>query len=310
MQRSGSLAITFTEPMLLKPAALLPRGDQWLYELKFDGFRGVAVKDGSQIHLFSRNGRDLSKKFARIVEAVAHLKIKSAVIDGEIVCVDEAGRPCFEDLQNFTARSGSRLFFYAFDLLAADDVSLMTRPIEERKDHLRRLLPSEGPLRLSDFVECEPEALVRFARENRLEGIVAKRRGSIYEPGKRSGAWAKFKTLQEAEFVIGGFLPADNVVESICVGFRKADAFLFAAKLEVYLREDKRKAMAGELRRIAVQACPFARVPNRRPGDTWAGGLTAEEKAAMVWVEPIAPVKVRFVEWTRSGVLRHAQLVR
>jgi bifunctional non-homologous end joining protein LigD len=164
--------------MLLKPEAALPRGGEWRYELKFDGFRGLAVKDGKEVRLFSRNGRDLSKRFGRITEAISKLRAKSAVIDGEIVCLDEQGRPCFEDLQNFKPSHPHNLFFYAFDLLSVDGENLMSLGIEERKESLRQLLTCEGPLRLSEFVQCDPETLVAFARENRLEGVVAKRTGS------------------------------------------------------------------------------------------------------------------------------------
>ena len=143
--------------MLLKPTAALPRGDKWLYELKFDGFRGLAVKDGKEVRLFSRNGRDLSKRFARITNAISKLRMKSVLIDGEIVCLDEQGRPCFEDVQNFKPSHENNLFFYAFDLLSADGENLMSLAIEERKESLRQLLPCQGPLRLSEFVQCDPE---------------------------------------------------------------------------------------------------------------------------------------------------------
>jgi DNA ligase D-like protein (predicted ligase) len=303
------VAITFIEPMLLKPAATLPLGEQWRYELKFDGFRGLAVKDGKDVRLFSRNGRDLSTRFPTIVEAVGKLKMKSAVIDGEIVCLDEKGRPCFEDLQNFGSALENNLFFYAFDLLAANGANLITRPLEERKECLRRLLPKDGPLRLSDFVECDPEILVKFATENRLEGVVAKRIGSVYEPGKRSGAWAKFKTYQTAEFLIGGYLPCRGGVESLAVGFWREKVFKYAARVEVYLKGKRLQDLCGRIAKLKAGACAFERVPIKKSGDTWSVGLTKEDAEKFVWIAPRLKVHVRFTEWTSIGALRHAGLV-
>lgn len=294
--------------MLLRPSAIIPRGDQWLYELKFDGFRGIALKEGKQVRLFSRNARDLSKRFGRIVEAIANLPVKSAAIDGEIVCLDESGRPCFEDLQNFGPKLQSRLFFYAFDLLSLNGADLTRRPIEERKEKLRRLLPAAGPLRLSEFVDCDIETLVTFARENRLEGIVAKRRGSFYEAGKRSGTWTKFKTYQTAEFLVGGYLPSADGVESLAVGFWRDDVFRYAARVEVYLKGKLRAELCGSVAKLKRVPCAFERVPIKKAGDTWSVGLTKEDAERFVWVKPKMKVAIRFTEWTRVGVLRHAQL--
>jgi bifunctional non-homologous end joining protein LigD len=201
------------------------------------------------VALYSRNGKELMKKFARIANAVSNLKATDAIIDGEIVCLDSEGKPCFEDLQNYSPRAARSLFFYGFDLLALNGEWLIAEPIESRKEKLRRLLrKADECLRLSEVIDADPERLIEFARENRLEGIVAKRRGSRYEPGKRSGTWSKFKTYQEAEFFITGFLPAGDLAESICVGFWKDGAFRFAAKLEIYLRDAERAEMARQLR--------------------------------------------------------------
>jgi bifunctional non-homologous end joining protein LigD len=277
--------------------------------LKFDGFRGLAVKEGGAVRLFSRNGRDLSKRFERIVDTVAKLQVKSAAIDGEIVCLDENGRPCFEDLQNFGPKLGSRLFFYAFDLLSLNGADLTRNPLEGRKEKLRRIVPSFGPLRLSEFVECDVQALVAFARENRLEGIVAKRRGSFYEPGKRSGAWTKFKTYQTAEFLVGGYLPCANGVESLAVGFWRDEVFRYAARVEVYLKGKAFEELCANIAKLKRVPCSFERVPIKKAGDTWSVGLTKEDADRFVWVKPKLKVTVRFTEWTRVGVLRHAGLL-
>lgn len=302
------MALTFINPMLLKPAKALPRGEEWLYELKFDGFRGVAIKNGHEVQLWSRQRKSLTSRFPSIVETIAALPVRSTIIDGEIVCLDQEGRPCFEDLQNFSPASESNLFFYAFDLLAVNSKSLVNTPIEERKERLRDLLPSEGPLRLSDFINGEPDLLETFAREQRLEGIVAKRRGSAYEPGKRSGAWTKFKTYQEGEFLIGAFIANGEGVESIVVGFHRDGAFRYAAKLEVYLPVKQRLDFLTRLVALRIDACPFVLVPRKREGDTWSAGVTDDDLKGIVWVSPKRSARVRFLEWTRAGVLRQALL--
>jgi len=295
--------------MLLKPAAALPRGDQWRYELKFDGFRGLAVKDGENVRLFSRNGRDLSRRFSRIVEAVRKIRAVSAIIDGEIVCLDQDGRPCFEDLQNFGPSLESNLFLYAFDLLSLEGKELFREPIENRKKLLRKLVPKSGPLRISDFIDAEPEALIDFAKENRLEGIVAKRTGSLYEAGKRSGAWTKFKTYQEGEFLVGGFLATSVGIESLAIGFFRDGAFKYAARLEVYLKGKPLAELCDKLLKQQGVSCAFERVPAKRSADRWSVGLTKEDFERFQWVKPKLPIRVRFTEWTRLGLLRHAGLV-
>jgi bifunctional non-homologous end joining protein LigD len=295
--------------MLLKPAAALPRGEQWRYELKFDGFRGVAIKGGETVRVFSRNGRDLSRRFSRIVEAVRRLRVDSAIIDGEIVCLDCDGRPCFEDLQVFGPNLDANLFLYAFDLLSLNGKELLREPLETRKILLRRLIPKSGPLRMSDFIETEPDLLIDFAKENRLEGIVAKRADSYYEPGKRSGAWTKFKTYQEAEFLVGGFLPTTGGIESLAIGFFRGDAFRYSARVEVYLKGKSLAELSDKLLKQQRISCSFERVPNKRRGDTWSVGLTKEDFERFVWINPNLPVRIRFTQWSRSGLLRHAGLI-
>jgi bifunctional non-homologous end joining protein LigD len=299
----------FINPMLLKPSAVLPVGDQWRYELKFDGFRGLAIKEGKDVRLFSRNGRSLSVRFWPIVDAIASLKVKNAIIDGEIVCLASDGRPCFEDLQNMSPVLEANLFFYAFDLLHLNGRNVFDAPIEERKERLRDLLPEGGPLRLSDFIDGDPAQLEAFTRANRLEGIVAKRRRSFYEPGKRSGVWTKFKTYQTADFLIGGYLPCPGGIEALTVGFMRNGAFQYAAHVEVYLKGKALDQLVSAVRNVRPTPCAFERVPIKKRGDTWSVGLTKEDADRAVWIKPSVPVNVRFTERTKIGLLRHAGLL-
>lgn len=182
-------------------------------------------------------------------------------------------------------------------------------PLTTRKERLTKLLNGSAPcVRMSASLEGEPDTMVTFCREHRLEGIVAKKRDSVYRPGERCASWVKFKTQQEAEFIVGGFLPSADGFSSIAVGFKRGGEFLYAGKLEVYL---PKSAKADALKRFVPLASTepaFLRVPQKRTGDTWSAGITAEEITRFVWLEPNVKASVQFQEWTRAGYLRHAKL--
>jgi len=163
-------------------------------------------------------------------------------------------------------------------------------------------------VRLSDTLDADPDQLVTFCRKNRLEGLVAKRRESLYEQGKRSGAWQKFKTLQTGTFLVGGFLPSSDGFSALAVGFWRGGEFQYAAKLECYWSKEQKLALCERFLGSIVAEPPFAQVPRRVAGDTWSAGITQEELAEFAWVEPALEVSVKFLEWTRAGVLRQASL--
>jgi bifunctional non-homologous end joining protein LigD len=180
--------------MLLKLVDTLPEGERWQYEVKWDGYRGIAIINGDKVQLISRNEKDLSKRFPLIVDALKNLPVKNAVLDGEIVVLDQDGKPSFQDLQYFEPKLAARLFYYAFDLLHLNGEDLRNRKLRERRELLEKLL-SDPPahIRFSSTLEGTPEQLVPIIRQQGLEGIVAKKKDSVYERGKRSGAWQKFK---------------------------------------------------------------------------------------------------------------------
>jgi bifunctional non-homologous end joining protein LigD len=184
--------------MLLKLVPALPEGDHWRFEVKWDGYRGIAVLDAGKARLWSRNEKDLGRRFPVLVDALSKLPARSAVLDGEVVVLDEAGKPAFEALQYFEPASGSRLFYYAFDLLHLDGRGLTSLPLDQRRARLETLLSSPpSRVRLSSTLDGTPETIIPAVRAAGLEGIVAKDGRSLYEPGKRSGRWQKFKLNQE-----------------------------------------------------------------------------------------------------------------
>jgi hypothetical protein len=196
------------------------------FEIKFDGYRCIAVKRGTAITLFSRNEKVLSKRFPKVVDALASLG-SDFVLDGELVAFDPQGRPSFQLLQNNQSRA-LPVYFYAFDMLNRDGESLVSLAIERRRELLGRLLATaEDPLRLSPLLLASSGQVLEAVRKLGLEGIVGKRIDSIYEPGERSGAWIKHRTNREQEFVIGGYIPGAHGFRCIARGrLRKQTAHL------------------------------------------------------------------------------------
>jgi len=199
----------FIEPMKPRLVQKAPPGGDWLYELKFDGIRAIAVKIDNKVSLVSRNGNDLGARFPEIVAAVKNLLVAECVIDGEVVALDEEGRSSFQLLQAREMEGKeSPIYFYVFDLLQFEGKSLISLPLEQRKKFLEELCADTGePIRFSGQIGGDAQALLAEVKRRGLEGIIGKHRNSVYEPGRRSGAWIKLKCVNEQEFVIGGYTP-------------------------------------------------------------------------------------------------------
>ncbi len=196
----------------------LSDGAQWLYEIKLDGYRAEAVRSEGAVILFSRSRKSFNKQFSLIVEALADLP-ENTVIDGEVVALDESGRPDFNLLQNFRSEA-SRIHYFVFDLLVYDGRDLTRLPLIERRDTMRSVLKFKSPrIHISDYVEASATDILNAVREQGLEGIVGKRKDSLYEPGKRSGAWIKYRVNRGQELVIGGYIPGTYGLDSFIVGY-------------------------------------------------------------------------------------------
>jgi DNA ligase D-like protein (predicted ligase) len=300
----------FVDPMQLKVVAELPCGDKWLYEVKWDGFRCISVKQGRSVQLWSRNKNALSDRFPSIVAAVKSLPFTSGVLDGELVALAPDGRPSFQMLQN-SDRNDESVFFYAFDVLHYAGRDLTRMPLVDRKDILNSILnDADARIRFSASLHGSPEDLIALARQNKLEGVVAKQMDSVYEPGVRSGKWAKFKCYQEGEFLIGGFVPEGNEIDALLVGALEDREFHYAAKVQVYWRPDERTAVAKALRSLRTPASPFSHIPRKRAGDTSSAGITDDERNTCIWLQPCLKAEVEFIEKTDSGLLRHCKFKR
>ena len=186
-----ALPVGFVWPCLPTKASKPPAGELWLHEIKHDGFRVIGRKDGDRVRLYSRPGNDLTRRFPTIVAALAGLRLRSCIIDGEAVACDENGVACFDLIRHH--RRDANVFLYAFDLIELNGDDLRRDPIETRKTVLEKLLAKAGPsIRLNEHVEGDAATVFRHACKMGLEGIVSKRRGSPYRSG-RSRDWIKLK---------------------------------------------------------------------------------------------------------------------
>jgi bifunctional non-homologous end joining protein LigD len=296
----------FVPPMLLEPAEKLPEGNDWLYELKWDGFRCIATKHGNNVRLWSRNGNSLGDKFPEVVDAILRLPVFSATLDGEIVALDYEGRPCFQRLQN-GCREDCHICFYAFDLLHVDGKDTGQWPLHARKETLGEVVRGSG-VRLSAFLEGSPKLLLREIARRKLEGLVAKRRDSVYEPGKRSGAWRKFRVLQQGEFIIGGYRPCDRSFDCLLVGEIRDGGLHFVGKVQAGFTPRIRQGLLTMFSKALARASPFVNLPQRTRG-RWHDGINAEDMPSYRWLRAEMRLRVGFVEWTDAGHLRHPRLI-
>ena len=206
----------FVTPMAAQVVKRLPEGDDWIYELKFDGYRALIIKDKQRVELRSRKNKDLTGMYPGIAAAGSRLNADQAVVDGEIVALDAQGSPSFQALQHRGSHPGHQIVFYAFDLLHLDGKDLTGQPLLKRRARLARVLDGSGLLP-SQELPGTAAAIVEAVRGLGLEGVIAKRKDSLYEPGERSDAWQKLKLENQQEFVIGGYRPGSNGIDALLV---------------------------------------------------------------------------------------------
>jgi bifunctional non-homologous end joining protein LigD len=298
----------FIEPMKAKLVEKPPATGDWIYELKFDGIRLIAVKRDKKVSLLSRNQNDLSGRFPEIVEAIENLPARECVIDGEVVALDEEGRSSFQLLQarEMEGRK-SPIYFYAFDLLQLDGKSLIGLPLEARKNVLEKLCADTGdPIRYSGAIGSDPKRLLEEVKRRGLEGIIGKQHNSVYEPGRRSGAWIKLKCVNEQEFVIGGYTPPQGARKhfgAILVGYYDNGKLVFAGKVGTGFTTKSLSMLHKKFRNEERDDCPFVDLPSKQNGQ-WVQGITPSMMRKMHWVNPKFVAEIKFAEWTRDGKLR------
>jgi bifunctional non-homologous end joining protein LigD len=292
----------FVEPMKAKLVAAPPRGD-WVYEIKFNGWRALALKGGSQARLLSRSEKDLGARFPEIMQSIADLDAADAVLDGEIVALDEKGRSSFQLLQaRDIGQSRPPIFYYAFDILHLNGRDMRDRPLIERKSRLEKLLKNPPEvIRYSATLGKDAEVLLQQVRELGLEGVIGKRENSTYEPGVRDGSWIKLKLLLEQEFLIGGYeARARRSSNLVIVGYYESKKLVFAGKVGTGLSAALFRRLHSRFKKIASDSCPFTDLPDTRVEER-EPSITPLEMKHCHWVSPEIVCQLRFAEWTRRG---------
>jgi len=298
----------FIEPMLLLRTETLPTGQDWIYELKFDGFRAEAIKRGGKIHLRSRNDKDFNGRYPSIVQALAPMPDET-VLDGEIVALDESGRPAFNMLQNYGSVAAP-LHFFIFDVLVLKGKDVTGESLTQRRKLLEKhVFPKMSePIRYSPVLDASLRDLIQSVQAQGLEGLVAKRKDSQYEPGQRSGAWQKMRINQGHEFVIGGYTVGGKTFDALIFGYYEGDRLVYVARTRNGFTPALREQLFRRFRGLEIAECPFANLPEARSG-RWGEGLTADKMKECRWLKPVLLGQFEYVEWTPDGHLRHSRFV-
>jgi bifunctional non-homologous end joining protein LigD len=284
----------FVPPMMAESAKSPFDSTDWVFEIKLDGYRAITVFDGAgKPHLWSRNGLPLEQKFPAIANAVSKLKLRSTVVDGEIVAVDEKGIPRFQLLQRFQKQPTAPTIYYVFDVLWSDGADLTGKTILERRTRLEKILKPAASVQLGCYVEAEGTALFTLTKEKGMEGIIAKRKESIYRPGKRSADWLKIKARLQQEFVVGGFTApkgSRKYLGAVVLGAYTGGKLQHYGYAGSGFSEKGLKEAVEKMKPLFTDKCPFVNPPNI--------------KEKIQWVQPKLICVVEYAELTADDQLR------
>jgi bifunctional non-homologous end joining protein LigD len=283
----------------------LPDGPGWVYEIKLDGYRALAINANGKLSLYSRRRKSFNRQYRHVFDALRDLP-ENTVVDGEVVALDDAGRPNFNFLQHSKSQA-KRICYFVFDLLVYQNRDLTQLPLIERREILRSVLKFHSTrIRIAEYFETSAAAMLESTAEQGLEGVVAKRKDSRYEAGKRSGAWAKHRINSGQELVIGGYVPGSQAVDSIIVGYYRGPDLVYVARVRSGFVPATRRQVFARLNTLKIATCPFANLPEAEKG-RWGTGLTADDMKKCVWVRPEAVARIEYLEWTEGDHLRHSK---
>ena len=286
------------DPQLATLVKEAPTGDEWVHEIKYDGYRIGCRLRGDRVTLISRNGKDWTDAFPEIVAAARGLDVDHALLDGEVAMVLPDGRTSFQALQNASSSGSSRktLVYFVFDLLRLGDDRVSALPLEQRKTRLRALLGRRaGRIRYAAHVDGNGRAFFDQACRAGLEGIISKRRDQPYKAG-RHGDWVKTKCILRQEFVIGGFTDPEGTragIGALLVGYYDDGRLVFAGKVGTGFTHAVATSLRTRLDAIEQKTSSFT------PPPTGPLARTAH------WVKPALVCEVVFTEWTSDGKARH-----
>jgi bifunctional non-homologous end joining protein LigD len=284
-------------PMLATLAEEVPKGAGWEYEIKWDGYRIIASVVGSEAELRSRKDQDYTERFSKVSRELAKaLKTPDCVVDGEVCALDEDGRPSFSAMQQ--GKADTPIVYFVFDLLEVEGEPIIDLPLVERRKRLEKLLDKRNKtVRFSESFD-DGQALLRAAKQQKLEGIMAKRLESKYLPGKRTRDWLKIKPHGRQEFVIAGYTRGQGrrsgTLGSLVLGAYRGEELVYVGNVGTGFTEQEIERLLKALKPLHRETLPFREVPK----------MPKVRKGDVVWVEPKLVAEVEFVEWTHDGRLR------
>ncbi len=293
------MALTFpVQPMKAGLGDLPVDDERWAYEIKYDGYRTLVAVDGASVRVQSTKGIDVTDRYTELADLHEGVHATSAILDGEFVVLDDEGRPQFDLVQRHE-RAGA---LYVFDVLQVDGHDTIALPYEDRRRLLGQLVEPGDHWAVPSHRFGGGAELLAATGEQGLEGIMAKRIGSLYTPGKRSPNWRKIKHRRRVDVVIGGFTAGDGnrhgTFGSLLVGRRDGDAIVFAGGVGTGFDSATLTSLHERLRSIVTDECPFTQLP------------PASYRRSAIWVEPILSAAIDIAEFTNDGLVRHASFIR
>ena len=292
------------EPMLATLVSEPVNEAQWIYEMKWDGYRAVAYIKNNKVDICSRNNKSFNQKFYPLHEALQQWNI-NAVLDGEIVVVNEQGLPDFSGLQLWRSEADGQLFYYLFDILWWEGYSVMHLPLEERKRLLKCIIPKgSSHLRFSDILEDNGNKAFQLAKQLHLEGVMAKKSGSIYTIGKRTRDWLKIKTEKRQELVIGGYTHnegSSKLFSALLLGIIENGSLNFVTPVGTGFNRNMQQDIIKKLRPYETSECPFSSVPEYNKPSRFRPN---PPKASVTWVKPTLVAEIAYREETSGGAIR------
>lgn len=292
------------EPMLATLADNPLDEPGWMYEIKWDGFRAISYLKNDRVDIRSRNNKKFNDKFYPLREALEAWSI-SAVVDGEITVLNEKGYPDFSALQTWRSEADGELVYYLFDILWYEGYDLLALPLTHRRDILKQIIPAEGPIRVSESFDVTGAELIALAGKMGLEGIVAKKARSKYQPGQRTKDWLKIKTIKAQEVIIGGYTRNENsakLFSALLVGLYRDGKFVFSGPVGTGFTAKVQKDLLQKLKPLQTSKCPFSETPDYNKPSRFR---PKPPKAEVVWVKPELVAEVHYRTVGSDGTFRH-----
>ena len=276
----------------------------WMYEVKWDGYRALAYMNEGKVEIRSRNNKSFEEKYYPIQNALKEWGI-NAVVDGEIVVVNEKGVPDFGDLQNWRSEADGALAYYLFDILYLDGKDLMQVPLDQRRSILHSVAPNISTIKISENFDASGTEFFALADKMGLEGIMAKKATSLYTPDLRSKEWLKIKTEKHQELIIGGYTKNEGTPKkfsALLLGLFKNGAFHHVTPVGTGFNNKMQEEILQKLQSLITTDCPFVHVPDFNKPSRFRPN---PPKAEVTWVKPELVCEISYREMTKGGAIRH-----